>query len=135
MKAFGELEVKYKLDREERDAEIAKKRDEEKKDLKNHYGSLKFKPKKAAELIGSEKILFTPVASSVDGSGIKDRTPNSVRGPANGESIVQNKFLEQIRQKEMAKQKLIKMSAYQKSIHELYMPKQSEKKRLEREAA
>jgi hypothetical protein len=43
--------------------------------------------------------------------------------------------LEEIRNKEFAKQKLIKMSAYQKSIHELYMPKQSDKKRIEREQA
>lgn len=34
----------------------------------------------------------------------------------------------------MAKQKLVKMSAYQKSIHELYMPKPSEKLKQEREA-
>ena len=72
---------------------------------------MKFKPKKAADFIGSEKINFTPLASSVDGTNVKDRTPNSVRGPVAGESIVQNKFLEQIRQKEQAKQKLAKQAS------------------------
>ena len=38
-----------------------------------------------------------------------------------------------MRQKELAKAKLVKMSAYQKQIHELYMPKPSDKLRLERE--
>lgn len=50
-----------------------------------------------------------------------------------GLGILSNRYLEEIRNKEAAKQKLIKMSAYQKSIHELYMPKQSQKKRMERE--
>lgn len=35
--------------------------------------------------------------------------------------------------KEVAKQKLAKITAYQKSINELYMPKQSEKKKNEME--
>ena len=65
------------------------------------------------------------VANSAEANIIKSQTPHA---------FVQNRYLEEIRQKEVAKQKLIKMSAYQKSIHELYMPKQSDKKRQEREA-
>ena len=39
-KAFGEHELKYKELMEEREAAIAKKREEEKNQLRNHYGSL-----------------------------------------------------------------------------------------------
>lgn len=46
---------------------------------------------------------------------------------------ISSRFLDEVRQKEFAKQKLVKMTAYQKSIHELYMPKQSEKMKIERE--
>lgn len=71
------------------------------------------------------------MAHSVDGVAAKDIS-NSMKIEDTGHGI-NTRFLEEIRQKEFAKQKLIKMSAYQKSIHELYMPKQSEKKRMERE--
>ena len=46
-KAFGEHEVNYKLMKGEQEAAIAKKREEERIQLKSHQGSLKFKPKKA----------------------------------------------------------------------------------------
>jgi len=45
-RAFGEHEVNYKLKKEKIEAELAKKREQEKSMLKNHYGSLKYKPKK-----------------------------------------------------------------------------------------
>lgn len=51
-KAFGEHEINYKQMKEEREAAIAKKREDEKAQLKNHYGSLKFKPKKGAAVQG-----------------------------------------------------------------------------------
>ena len=38
--------------KDEREAKIAQKRVEEKNKLKNHYGALKFKPKKPEPLIG-----------------------------------------------------------------------------------
>ena len=51
-KAFGEHEINYKQMKDEREAKIAQKRVEEKNKLKNHYGALKFKPKKPEPLIG-----------------------------------------------------------------------------------
>ena len=36
--------------KEEKEAEVARKREDSKKELKMHYGSLKFKPKKAVAL-------------------------------------------------------------------------------------
>ena len=46
-KAFGEHEINYRMLKEEKEAAIAKRREEEKNQLKNHLGSLKHKPKKA----------------------------------------------------------------------------------------
>ena len=101
LKAFGELEVKYKLEREKRDEVIAEKREKEKNELKNHYGSLKFKPKKAAEFLSNEKSLNlqTPLAVSVDASSAAGKDgPISIRGNsdqvASPGGILQNKFLD-----------------------------------------
>jgi len=41
---------------------------------------------------------------------------SSLKVRDNGPEILSNRFLEEIKQKELAKQKLVKMSAYQKSI-------------------
>ena len=45
-KVFGEHEINYKMIKEEKEAAIAKRREEEKNQLRNHKGSLKHKPKK-----------------------------------------------------------------------------------------
>ena len=47
-RAFGEHEVNYQQMKEEREALISQKRQEEKSKLQNHYGKLKFKPNKEA---------------------------------------------------------------------------------------
>ena len=63
-KAFGEHEVNYRLMKGEQEGIIAKRREEEKNLLKNHQGSLKFKPKKALTGINSSDI--GQLAISVD---------------------------------------------------------------------
>ena len=91
--------------------------------MKNFLGSLKHKPRKI-DLIALENANVAALANSVDGSIIpKDSQILSILTPRNDDQ----------KQKEIAKQKLAKMAAYQKSIHELYMPKLSEKKKNERE--
>ena len=50
-KAFGEHELIYKQNKEKAEADIRKNRDDERTMLKNHYGSLKHKPKKGAVLL------------------------------------------------------------------------------------
>ena len=63
-----------------------------------------------------------PISQSVDGA------PREEQG-----GIISNRYLQEIEQKNKAKQKLVKMTAYQKNIHELYMPKASDKKKAELE--
>ena len=48
-KAFGEHEINYKLMKGDADDKIAKRRTQERNSMKDHYGSLKFKPKKPIE--------------------------------------------------------------------------------------
>ena len=90
-----EYNNKYKEDKKIVEAELQKKRQDKELELKNHYASIKYKPK------------IPPIATSQEG------------GPEN--------------LKEIGKQKLAKITAYQKSINELYMPKTSEKKKHELE--
>ncbi len=92
--------------------------------MKQHYGSLKHKPKKPNQIDVSQQIP-NPLANSVDGALPKNGQIGQEDYPRTG--AYTNRYLEDIRAKEVAKQKLIKMSAYQKNIHELYMPKPSEK--------
>ena len=67
-KAFGEHEINYKLNKDKVEAEIAKKREDEKAQLKNHYGSLKFKPKKSPLIIGPNEVSSgNPNGLSADG--------------------------------------------------------------------
>ena len=125
--AFGQHEVQYLKNKDKVEAELAKRREEEKTKMKNHYGSLKYKPKK----IDISQQLNSP---SLDITRNKDVSSSLQNGHGPADNVLSNRFLEDIRQKELAKQKLIKMSAYQKSIHELYMPKPSDKLKQEREA-
>ena len=52
--------------KQEEEAKIAKKREEEKLIQKNHLGSLKFKPKKAVNGLFPGDIPSAPVSQSVD---------------------------------------------------------------------
>lgn len=83
--------------------------------MKNHYGSLKHKPKIIPSIASSRENVLDKDGKPVDGSFLSYTN-------ANGQKM-----------KEVAKQKLAKITAYQKSINELYMPKQSEKKKNEME--
>ena len=94
--------------------------------MKDHYGSLKFKPKKPIDNPYGrveQPLTYQPhiaVANSVDGALPKD----SYQG-----ELIQNRFYDEMQKKELAKKKLAKISAYQKSINELYRPKASDRKR------
>ena len=101
-KAFGEHEINYKQMKDDREAAISKKREEEKAQLKNHYGSLKFKPKKhAAGDLNSQ--LQTSLAYSVDAANPVEGGGNLLGSPRAGRGILSNRFLDEIRNKEFAK--------------------------------
>ena len=123
-KALSEHESNYKAMKKDVDQVIAAKKAEKDSYMKNFLGSLKHKPKKS-DLINYQNAELSANANSVDGS---KQTKDS---PIN--ALVPLRYNEDVNQKAIAKKKLAKMAAYQKSIHELYMPKPSEKKKNERE--
>ena len=60
-RAFGEHEVNYQKNKDRVEAELAKKREEEQIKMKNHYGSLKYKPKRIdiSQQLNSPKLDMT----------------------------------------------------------------------------
>ena len=80
----------------EKEAEVAKRREDSKKELKHHYGSLKFKPKKAvaiesymSDAKGQEGSL--PLVESLESLNEKLRTQISDR------SAISNRYQNELR--------------------------------------
>ena len=93
-RAFGEYEINYKNLKDEHDSAIAKRREEEKNQLRNHQGSLKHRPKKT--LTGVDQIGGIATAGSIS-------VVNSVE--VNRGGILTNRYAEEVYHKEFAKQK------------------------------
>lgn len=109
--AFVEHEVSYRQMKEERESQIALKRLEEKSKLKNHYGQLKYKPNKDAIEAYDINSKLKQLAQSVDGKVPKESNNGNsnsslikqITTPEKG--ILHNKYLDEVKQKEYAKQK------------------------------
>ena len=128
--AFDNHNRDYMVAKHEKSQAILQKRKEDMAQLREHYNQLKFKPK-------------TKTSTTVDESDSSDdsekekveRRHGSQRASRVPKSELTNMFIEEMKRKEHAKAKVAIMNSYRKQVHDLYMPKPSERKKGELEQA